>query len=70
MALNLAPELRNDKKYPKRLNRDLLKFFIGMEYFRWYLVNPHVQTAQKTYANGGQRVFKAELQAAEVDPHF
>ena len=47
MALNLAPELRNDQNYPKKLNHNLLKFFIGMEYFGWYLVDPHVQTAQK-----------------------
>ena len=53
MALNFAPELRNDQKYPKKPNRDLLQFFIGMEYFGWYLVNPHVQTAQKMYAKGG-----------------
>ena len=27
-------------------------FFIGMVYFLWYVVNPHVQTAQNLYGKG------------------
>ena len=41
-----------------------------MAYFRWYLVNPHVQVVQNMCAKGGQGVFKAVLWAAEVDPHM
>ena len=29
------------------------KFWIGMVYKRWYLVNPHVQTVQNMYDRGG-----------------
>ena len=41
-----------------------------MAYFGCYLVNPNVQTFQNMYGKGGKWVLKAELQAAEVDPHF
>ena len=34
------------------------------------LVNPHVQTVQIMYGKGGERVFKAKLQTAKVDPYF
>ena len=33
-------------------------------------MNPYVQRVQNMYGKGWQVVFKAELQAAEVDPHF
>ena len=36
----------------------------------WYVVNPHVQMVQDMYGKGGKGVFKAELRAAEVDPHL
>ena len=42
-------------------------FFVGMAYLRW---NPHVQKIQNVYGKGGQRVSKAELQTAKVDPYF
>ena len=44
-------------------------FLIGMVYFRWYLVNPHVQTVQNMYSKGGERVCKAELRPVKVDPY-
>ena len=28
-------------------------FLIGMVYFLWYVVNPHVQTVQNMYGKGG-----------------
>ena len=52
------------------LNCDLLKFCIGIVYYRRYLVNPHVQTVQNIYGKGVQVVLKAELWAAQVDPRF
>ena len=36
-------------------------FWIGMVYFGWHLVNPHVQPVQNMYGKGGSRVYKAEL---------
>ena len=41
-----------------------------MAYFGCYMVNPNVQTVSNIYGKGGKWVLKAELQAAEVDPHF
>ena len=40
----LFPNLRTHKKIVKQcsLNRNLLNFFICIEYFSWYLSNPHV----------------------------
>ena len=34
------------------------------------MVNPNVQTVSNIYGKGGKWVLKAELRAAEVDPHF
>ena len=45
-------------------------FLIGMVYFLWYLVNPHVKKVQNMYGKGGQRVSKAELRPLKVDPYF
>ena len=39
---------QKSQKYFKRMN-----FLIGMVYFAWYLVNPHVQTVQNMYGKGG-----------------
>ena len=33
-------------------------------------VNPHIQRVQNMYGKGGQKVFKAELRPAEVNPRF
>ena len=47
------------KKSPKTtqknlaLNCDLLNFLIGLVYFGWHLVNPHVQAVQTICAKGG-----------------
>ena len=46
------------KKSPKTtkklaLNCDLLNFLIGLVYFGWHLVNPHVQAVQTICANRG-----------------
>ena len=45
-------------------------FCIGMVYIAIHILNPHVQTDQNLYDKGGQRVSKAELKTAEVDPYF
>ena len=53
---NLAPELRNDQKSPKKngsLNRELLNFFIGMVGFGCLQVNPPIQAVQKMCGKGG-----------------
>ena len=42
-----APDLRNHQKYPQKTLHSIAIcsiFFIGMVYFGWYLVIPHVQT--------------------------
>ena len=31
----------------------MLSFLMGIVYFEWYLVNPHVQTVQNMYGKGG-----------------
>ena len=48
--INSAPDLRN---HQNSLNKKTITqsrfaqfFFIGVVYFRWYLVNPHVQAVQ------------------------
>ena len=53
--VNLAPELRNDENLPKNgsLNRNLLNFFIGMVYFEYLRVNPHIQAIQNMCSKGG-----------------
>ena len=55
-AINIwLPNSEITKNTPKNfaLNPNLLNFLIGMVYFGWYLVNPHVRTVQKMYGKGG-----------------
>ena len=63
--INLAPELRNHQKCQKETDHSTVIcsiFFLGITYFGWYLVNPHVQAVQNMYA-------KARLQFSKYRFH-
>ena len=54
--LNLTPDLRNNKKKAQKMDHSIAiysNFLIGMVYFGYHLVNPHVQTVQNMYGKGG-----------------
>ena len=67
MTRSLAPDLRNHQKFPQKLctqSRFAQGFLIGMVYFGWYRVNPHIQTVQNIYGITIS-LFVFELEAEE-----
>ena len=54
LLLEGMPKIINSAVSFKIVQSQFAQFFlIGMVYFRWYLVNPHVQTVHIMYGKGG-----------------